>query len=85
MKNIWQATFCQSVQIFCREKEKEQNNGNCKAFCVKHKRKKCKKTKNRNHLNQEGLHKSVRSIEINLEDFSQRIIQIACIRSFIKS
>ena len=26
--------FGQSVQIFCREKEKEGNNGNSKAFCV---------------------------------------------------
>ena len=26
--------FRQSVQICCREKEKEENDGNCKAFCV---------------------------------------------------
>ena len=31
--------FGQSLQICCREKEKEENNGNCKAFCVTHKRK----------------------------------------------
>ena len=26
--------FGQSVQICCGEKEKEENNGNCKVFCV---------------------------------------------------
>ena len=30
--------FCQSVQIFCREEQKEENNGNCKAFCITRKR-----------------------------------------------
>ena len=31
--------FGQSIQIFCSEKEKEENNGNHKAFCVTCKRK----------------------------------------------
>ena len=26
--------FCQSVQTCCREEQKEENNGNCKAFYV---------------------------------------------------
>ena len=34
------SNFGQSVQMCCREKEKEENNGNCKAFCVTRKRKK---------------------------------------------
>ena len=34
------SNFGQSVQICCREKEKEENNSNCKAFCVTRKRKK---------------------------------------------
>ena len=34
------SNFGQSVQICCREKEKEENNDNCKAFCVTRKRKK---------------------------------------------
>ena len=33
------SNFRQSVKICCREKEKEENNGNCKAFCVTRKRK----------------------------------------------
>ena len=39
LTNIENSTsnFCQSVQICCREKGKEENNGNCKAFCVTHK------------------------------------------------
>ena len=32
--------FGQFVQISCRKKEKEENNGNHKAFCVTHKRNK---------------------------------------------
>ena len=32
--------FCQSVHICCGEKEREENNGNCKAFCVRRKRSK---------------------------------------------
>lgn len=46
--------------------------------------KKNKKTKSKNNLNQEGLHKWVTGVEINLENFSQRVIQIACIRSSVK-
>ena len=30
--------FCQSVQICFREEQREENNGNCKAFCVTRKR-----------------------------------------------
>ena len=47
--------------------------------------KKSEKTKCKTNLSQRDLHKYVRSIEINLEDFLQIIIQIPCIRSFIKS
>ena len=32
------SSFSQSVQIFCREEQKEENNGDCKAFCVTRKR-----------------------------------------------
>ena len=32
------SNFRQSVQICCGEKEREENNGNCKAFSVAHKR-----------------------------------------------
>ena len=39
------SNFGQSVQICCREKEKEENNGNCKAFSVIHKHKKSIETK----------------------------------------
>ena len=35
------SNFCQSVQICRGEKEREENNGNCKAFCVIRKRNKC--------------------------------------------
>ena len=28
------SSFCQSVKICCREEQREENNGNCKAFCV---------------------------------------------------
>ena len=36
LKNVENLTrnFRQSFQIYCREREKEENNGNCKAFCV---------------------------------------------------
>ena len=47
--------------------------------------KKSEKTKCKTNQSQRDLHKYVRSIEINLEDFLQIIIQIPCIRSFIKS
>ena len=30
--------FCQSTQICCREKEKVENNGSCKALCATRKR-----------------------------------------------
>ena len=33
------SNFRQFIQICCREKEKEENRGNCKAFCVTRKRK----------------------------------------------
>ena len=32
--------FCQSVQTWCRKEEREENNGNCKTFCVTRKRNK---------------------------------------------
>ena len=28
------SNYRQSVQISCRDEEKEENKGNCKAFCV---------------------------------------------------
>ena len=34
------SNFRQFVQICCREKEREENNGNCKAFCFTRKRSK---------------------------------------------
>ena len=34
------SNFRQSVQICCREAQKEENNGNCQAFCVTRKRNK---------------------------------------------
>ena len=40
MQRISQAAFGQFVQIACREEEKEENNGNCKALCVTRKRNK---------------------------------------------
>ena len=46
--------------------------------------KKRKKTKSRNDLNWEDLLRCVASIEVNLEDFLQRITQIPHIRSLIK-
>ena len=47
--------------------------------------KKRKKTRSKNYLNQEDLHKFVKRVELNLEDFLQIIIRIPRIRSFIKS
>ena len=32
------SNFDQSIQVWCREKEKEENNENCQAFCVIRKR-----------------------------------------------
>ena len=42
LTNVEKSTsnFRQSVQICCREEQREENNGNCKAFCVIRKRKK---------------------------------------------
>ena len=39
------SNFCQFIQICCREKEKEENKGNCKAFSVTRKRKNTVNTK----------------------------------------
>ena len=36
----YRENFCQSIQICYREKEKLENNDNCKAFCVTRKRSK---------------------------------------------
>ena len=47
--------------------------------------KKRKKTKSKIHWNQEDLHKCVRSMEINLQDFLKMLIQTPHIRSFINS
>ena len=41
------SNFCQSFQICCGEKGREENNGNCKAFYVT---RKCKNFKNVNEL-----------------------------------